>query len=96
MSTAGSLTARFNNSKGNSPIIGRKDKISSLKINVIINNTAKAREDNDFNFLNSEGNLRRGNKRGKRLYDKENDDRSGKVRVIKPDKYYGKREKFEF
>ena len=95
MSTAGSSTARSNNSKGNPPTTGRKDKTSSLKTDVIMDNTAKARGDDDPDSSDSEGNPRRGDKRGGRPYDKEDDDGSGKVRVAKPDKYHGEREKLE-
>ena len=60
-----------------------------------MNNTAKAREDDDPNSLNSEGNPKRGDKREKRFYNKENDDENEKIRIAKLDKYYKKREKLE-
>ena len=70
MNTADFLIARFNNFKGNLFISGKKNKVNSLKINIIINNTAKAREDDNFNFLNNKNNFKRRNKRGKRFYNK--------------------------
>ena len=60
-----------------------------------MDNTAKAREDDDFDSSNSEGNPRRGNKRGGRFYDKENNNKSGKIRIAKLDKYHGERKKFK-
>ena len=44
MSTAGFLTTYFNNFKVSSPNLGKKNKTNSLEINVIINNTAKAKK----------------------------------------------------
>ena len=95
MSTAGSSTARFNNSKGNPPTTGRKDKTSNLETDVIIDNTAKARRDDDPDSLDSESNPRRGDKRGRRPYNKENNNKSGKIRVAKPDKYHKKKKKLK-
>ena len=60
-----------------------------------MNNTAKARKDDDPNFSDNEGNFKRRDKRGERPYDKENDDKSEKIRVAKLDKYHRKREKLE-
>ena len=95
MNTAGFLTARSNNSKGNPPITGRKDKTNNLEINIIINNTAKAREDDNPNSLNNKNNPRRGNKRGERPYNEKNNNKNKKIRVAKPDKYHKKRKKFK-
>ena len=95
MNIAGFLTACFNNPKRNSLITGRKDKTNNLKIDVIMNNTAKVRKDDDFNFSDNEGNLRRGDKGGEKLYDKENNNKNEKVRVAKLDKYHGKKEKLK-
>ena len=96
MSTADSLIARFNNFKKNSFIIGRKNKISNLKINIIIDNTVKARKDDDFNFLNSKNNLRRGDKRGKKFYDKKNNNKSEKIQIAKLNKYHEEKKKLKF
>ena len=60
-----------------------------------MDNTTKAREDNNPNFLDNEGNPKRGNKRGERPYDKKNDNKNKKVRIAKLNKYHGKRKKFE-
>ena len=60
-----------------------------------MNNTIKARGNNNLNSLNNKGNPRRGDKRGKRPYNKKNNNRSEKVRVAKPDKYHGKKKKFK-
>ena len=95
MSIAGSLTARSNNSKGNPPTTGRKDKTSSLKTDIIMNNTAKARENDDPNSSDSKSNPKRGDKREGRLYDKENDNKNKKIQVAKPNKYHREREKLE-
>ena len=70
MSTANSFITRFSNFKGNPLNLGKKDKISSLKTNIIINNTVKTRGNNNSNFLNNKNDLRRGNKRGERFYNK--------------------------
>ena len=95
MNIVGSLTAHSNNPKGNSPTTGRKDKINSLKINIIMDNTVKIRKNDDFNFLDSEDNPRRGDKRGRRLYDKKNNNKNKKIRVAKLNKYHEEREKLE-
>ena len=60
-----------------------------------MDNTAKARGDDDPDSLDSEGNPRRGDKRGGRPYDKKDDDESGKIRIVKPDKYHEEREKLK-
>ena len=96
MNIVGSSIAYFNNPKRNSLIIGRKDKTNSLKINIIIDNTAKARENDDPDFLNSKSNPRRGDKRGKKLYDKKNNDKNEKIQIAKLNKYYKKKEKLKF
>ena len=70
MSIIGFDTAYLNNSKGNLFNLGKKDKINNLKINIIINNIAKIRGDNNSDFLNNEDNLQRGNKRGGKPYNK--------------------------
>ena len=79
MSTAGSLTARFNNSKGNPFTTNKKNKTSNLETDVIMDNTVKVRENDDSDFLDNEGNPKRGDKRGGRPYDKEDDNKNGKV-----------------
>ena len=88
------FTARFSNSKGNPPNLSKKNKISSLETNIIINNTAKIKENDDFNFLNNKGDLRYGNKRGERFYNKKNNNKNKKIQIAKLDKYYKKRKKF--
>ena len=95
MSTADSLIVCSNNPKKNSPIIGRKDKTNNLKINVIINNIAKAKEDDNPNSLDNKGNPKRRDKREERFYDKKNDNGSGKIQIVKPNKYHKEREKLE-
>ena len=61
-----------------------------------MNNIIKARGDDDPNSLNNESNLRRGNKRGGRPYDKENNNKNEKIRITKPDKYHKERKKLKF
>ena len=72
MNTAGSFTACPNNSKRNSPNLGKKDKTSNLKTNIIINNIVKIRKDNAPDFLNNKNDPKRGNKCGKKSYNKKN------------------------
>ena len=96
MNTVNFFTACFNNFKGDPFNASKKNKISSLKINIIIDNTAKIKKNNNFNFLNSEGDFKRGNKREKKFYNKKNDDKSGKIWIIKLNKYYKERKKFKF
>ena len=59
MSIINSLTAHFNNSKRNPFTSDKKNKTSNLKIDIIINNTAKIRENDDFNSLNNKNNPKR-------------------------------------
>ena len=87
--------ACFNNSKGNLPNLNKKDKISNLKTNIIMNNTAKIKKNDDFDFLNNKGDLKRGNKRGKRPYNRKNNNKNKKIRIAKPNKYHKKRKKFK-
>ena len=47
MNTVSFFTAYFSNVKRNPPNLNKKDKISNLKIDIIINNTVKIREDNN-------------------------------------------------
>ena len=95
MSTAGFFIAYFNNSKKNPLNLGKNNKINNLKINIIINNTAKAKKDDNPNFLNNKNNPKRENKRGGKFYNKKNNNKNKKIRVAKPNKYYKKREKFK-
>ena len=53
MNTADSLIIYFNNSKKNPLILGRKNKTSNLKIDIIINNTTKAKKNNNPDFSNN-------------------------------------------
>ena len=62
------FTVHFNNFKKNLFNLSKKDKINNLKINIIINNIIKIGENNDSNFLNSEGDFKYRNKRGGRFY----------------------------
>ena len=96
MNTVGFFTIRFNNFKGNSSNLNKKNKISNLKINIIMNNTAKIRGDDNSDFLNNKNNLRRGNKRGGRFYNKNNNNKNKKIQIAKLDKYYKEKEKFKF
>ena len=91
MNTAGSSTARLNNFKGNLFNSGKKNKTSNLETDIIINNIIKARGDDDLNFLDDEGDPRRGG----RPYDKKNNNKNKKIRVAKLHKYYREREKLE-
>ena len=95
MNIIGSLIARFNNFKRNPPTLDRKDKISSLKTNIIMNNTAKARKDDNFNSLNNKSNPKCEDKREGRFYNKNNNNKNGKIRVAKLNKYYKKKKKLE-
>ena len=60
-----------------------------------MNNTAKIKKDDDFNFSNNKDNPKRGNKREKKPYNKKNDDENEKIQIFKLDKYYKKRKKFK-
>ena len=91
MSIVSSFIARFNNFKGNSPNLGKKNKINNLKINIIMNNIVKIREDDNPDFLNNKSDFRRENKREKKLYNKKNNNKNKKIRIAKPDKYYKKK-----
>ena len=95
MSIISSFIARLNNSKRNLFNPNKKDKISSLEIDIIMNNIIKAKKNNNFNFLNNKNNFRRGNKREKKFYNKRNDNENGKVQVAKLNKYYKKRKIFK-
>ena len=75
--------------------LNKKDKINSLKINIIINNIVKVKGNNNPDFLNSKDDFRRGNKRKKRFYDRENNNKNGKIQIAKPDKYYEERKKLK-
>ena len=79
MNTAGFFTAYFNNFKGNPPNLSKKDKINNLKTDIIINNTAKAKKNNNPDFLDNKNDLKRGNKREGRFYNKKNDNKSEKI-----------------
>ena len=59
-----------------------------------MDNTAKVRENDNFNFSNDENDFRRGNKRKRKLYNKKDDNKNGKIRVVKLNKYY-KKKKFK-
>ena len=61
-----------------------------------MDNTVKVRKNDNPNSLNNKGNPRRGDKRGKRFYNKKNNNKNKKVRVAKLDKYYEKKKKFKF
>ena len=82
MNTVGFFIARFNNFKRNSPNLSKKNKINNLKINIIINNIVKTRRDNNSNFLNNKGDLKRGNKRGEKSYNKNNNNKNKKYKSL--------------
>ena len=96
MNTASSSITYFNNSKKNPPNPGKKNKINSLKINVIMNNTAKIRKNDNPDSSNDENDLKRENKCGEKPYDKKNDNENKKVRIAKLNKYYKEKKKFKF
>ena len=50
-----------------------------FEINIIINNIIKIKKNNNLNFLNSKGDFKCGNKRGKRFYNKENNNGDRKI-----------------
>ena len=60
-----------------------------------MNNTIKVKGDNDFNFLNNKNDLKRGNKRERRFYNKKNNNKNKKIQIAKSNKYYKEREKFK-
>ena len=66
-----------------------------MKINIIINNTVKAKKDNNPDFVNNKNDFKRENKRGKRFYNRKNNNKNKKIRVAKLNKYY-KKKKFKF
>ena len=96
MNIAGFVIIYFSNFKKNPLNLDKKNKISNLKIDIIINNIIEIRKNDDLNFSNNENDFRRENKRKKRFYNKENNDENGKMRITKLNKYYKKRKKFEF
>ena len=61
-----------------------------------MNNTVKARENDNFNFLDNKNNPRRENKREKKPYNKKNNNKNEKVRIAKPNKYYKKKKILNF
>ena len=91
MNTINFLIAHFNNFKKNPFILSKKNKINNLKIDVIINNIVKAKENDDFDFLDGESNPKRGTKRSRKFYNKKDDNKNGKIRVTKLNKYYEKK-----
>ena len=93
---ADSFTARPNNSKENLFNLSKKNKINNLKTNIIMNNIVKIKKNDDPDFLNNKGDFRYKNKRGGRLYNKNNNNENKKIRVIKLDKYHKEREKLKF
>ena len=82
MNTAGFFTARSNNFKRNLFNLSKKNKTNNLKTNIIINNTAKIKRNNDLNFLNNKNNLRRGNKREGKSYNKNNNNKNKKYKSL--------------
>ena len=60
-----------------------------------MNNIVKVKRDNNPDFLNNKNDFKRKNKRGERLYNKNNNN-NNKIRVVKLDKYYKEKKKFEF
>ena len=96
MSIVGFFTARFSNSKGNPFNLGKKDKINSLKINIIMNNIVKAKRDDNLNFLNNKGDPKYGNKRGRKPYNKKNNNKNRKIQISKLNKYYKKKRSLNF
>ena len=96
MSIVSSLIARTNNSKESPLNLNKKDKISNLKIDIIIDNTAKIRGDNDPDFSNNKSDFGRENRYREKPYNKENNNRSKKIQVTKLNKYYKKRKKSKF
>ena len=73
------FTAYFSNFKGNLSNLGKKNRINNLKINIIINNIIKIKGDDNLDFLNNKGDFKRGNKRKKRFYDREDNNKNKKV-----------------
>ena len=62
---------------------------------IIINNIVKIRKNDNPNFLNNKNDLKRGNKREKRFYNKKNNNKNKKIQIAKLNKYYKKRKKFK-
>ena len=75
MNTANFSIARFNNIKENLLNLGKKNKTNYLKINIIMDNIAKIRKNNNLNFSNNKDNPKRENKRGKRFYKNNNNNK---------------------
>ena len=82
MNTAGSITARLNKIKKDSPVAGRKDENNIFKTNILIKGTSAVKKSNLNSNLNS---------------DSKDEDYSHykKIRIAKPDKYYKERKKLE-
>ena len=70
MNIINSFTVRFSNFKGNLFNLDKRNKINSLKINIIINNTAKTKKDDNPDFSDDKDDFKYENKRKKRLYNK--------------------------
>ena len=90
------FTARPNNSKGNSFNLSKKNKINNWKTDIIINNIAKTKKNNNSNFLDGKGDPKRENKRERKLYNKKNNNKNRKIQIAKLNKYHEKRKKFKF
>ena len=60
----------FNNFKGNPFNLNKKDKINNLKTDIIMDNIAKIKKNNNLDFLNSESDPKHGNKHKRRFYNK--------------------------
>ena len=67
-----------------------------MEIDIIINNIIKIKKNDNFDFLDNKGDLKRGNKCRGKSYNKKNNNKNRKIRVVKLNKYHGKREKLKF
>ena len=74
--------------------MNKKNKINSLKTDIIIDDTVKIKKNNNLDFLNNKNDFRRGNKRKKKPYNKENNNRNKKIRIVKLNRYYKKKLRF--
>ena len=60
-----------------------------------MNNTVKIKENDNFNFLNNKSDFKRENKRERRFYNREDNNKNKKIQIAKSNKYYEKRKKFK-
>ena len=61
-----------------------------------MNNIVKIKRNDNPDFLNGENDLKCGNKREKKPYNRENNNKNKKIRIVKLNKYYKKKKNLNF